>query len=91
MIFSNKTNGLDSFICGALSDFSFAGDSNYAQQIHHRLFESTNAQGETRRNDIVSMNICRGREHGLPGYNAYREFCGFQRAKSFQDFFRYNE
>jgi peroxidase len=34
----------------------------------------------------VAINICRGREHGIPGYNAYREFCGFQRANHFQDF-----
>jgi len=73
-------------LCGALIDYGFAGDSNYAQQIHHRLFESTNHQGETRRSDIVSLNICRGREHGIPGYNAYREICDLERAKSFQDF-----
>ncbi len=85
IFFSAKTNGLDSFLCGALHDYSFAGDSNYAQQIHHRLFESTNHQGETRRNDIVAINICRGREHGIPGYNAYREFCGFPRVNHFQD------
>jgi peroxidase len=85
-LLSEKTNGLDSFLCGALFDFGFAGDSNYAQQIHHRLFESTNEQGETRRNDIVAINICRGREHGLPGYNAYRELCGLSRANRFQDF-----
>lgn len=83
---STKTNGLDSFLCGAMYDYGFAGDSNYAQQIHHRLFESTNPQGETRRNDIVSINTCRGREHGIPGYNAYRELCGLRRANQFQDF-----
>ncbi len=72
-------------MCGALHDYGFAGDSNYAQQIHHRLFESTNAQGEMRRNDLVAINICRGREHGIPGYNAYREFCRLKRAHDFQD------
>lgn len=67
-------------------DYGFAGDTNYAQQIHHRLFESRNNQGETRRSDIVSLNICRGRQHGIPGYNAYREFCGLRRARRFEDF-----
>ncbi|CAF1297107.1 unnamed protein product [Adineta steineri] len=81
-----KTNGLDSFLCGALVDFSFAADTNYAQQIHHRLFESTNHQGELRRSDLVALNICRGRQHGLPGYNAYRQLCGFRLANRFQDF-----
>lgn len=82
---STRTNGLDSFLCGAMFDFGFAGDGNYAQQIHHRLFESTNRQGETRRSDIVSLNICRAREHGIPGYNAYRELCGLRRVERFQD------
>ncbi|CAF1250679.1 unnamed protein product [Adineta ricciae] len=84
--YDTTTNGLDSFLCGALYDYGFAGDTNYAQQIHHRLFESRNHQGETRRSDIVSLNICRGRQHGIPGYNAYREFCGLRRARRFEDF-----
>jgi peroxidase len=45
-----------------------------------------NHQGETRRSDIVSLNICRGREHGIPGYNNYRQLCGLRRANQFQDF-----
>lgn len=77
---------MDSLLCGSLFDYGFAEDSNYAQTIHHRLFENVNGQGELRRNDIVSINICRGREHGIQGYNAYRQFCGLKRAKQFQDF-----
>jgi len=79
-------NGVDSLLCGAFFDYGFAPDTNYAQQIHHQLFETKNHQGETRRNDIVSMNICRGREHGIPGYNNYRQLCGLKRSNQFQDF-----
>ncbi len=87
MFFSSApNNGVDSFLCGSFYDYGFAGDTNYAQQIHHRLFESINHQGETRRNDLISINICRGREHGLSGYNSYRQFCGLKRANQFQDF-----
>ena len=67
-------------------DYGFAGDTNYAQEIHHRLFETTMKDGQTKRHDIVSINICRAREHGIAGYNEYRQLCGLRRASQFQDF-----
>lgn len=82
---SAANNGVDSLICGALYDYGFAGDTNYAKEIHHRLFE-TNTQGRMKRHDIVAINVCRGREHGIDGYNTYRQLCGLRRATQFEDF-----
>ena len=35
--------------------------------------------------DLVAVNIQRGRDHGLPGYNKYREICTGKRASTWSD------
>lgn len=34
--------------------------------------------------DLVSLNLWRGRDHGLPSYNTYRRVCGLQPVVSFE-------
>jgi hypothetical protein len=38
--------------------------------------------------DLCSINIQRGREQGIPSYNAWRQFCGLARATTMQDLSR---
>lgn len=55
-------------------------------QITQHLFRSP---GSSFGGDLIAINIQRGRDHGLPPYNKFREVCGLPRIKSFQDMNRY--
>uniref|UniRef100_A0A8C6R058 Thyroid peroxidase n=1 Tax=Nannospalax galili TaxID=1026970 RepID=A0A8C6R058_NANGA len=38
--------------------------------------------------DLASLNLQRGRDHGLPGYNEWREFCGLSRLETLAELSR---
>nr|XP_022314517.1 peroxidasin-like isoform X2 [Crassostrea virginica] len=51
------------------------------KELTEKLFSLANAVGQ----DLASLNIQRGRDHGLPFYNDYREICGLTRVASFDE------
>lgn len=55
---------------------------NLNTELTEKLFHTAHAVAL----DLAAINIQRGREHGIPGYNAYRVKCNLTEAKSFDDF-----
>ena len=75
---------IDEIIEGLTIQASETADNNFVQDIAEQLFDELNPNSKTGL-DLVALNIQRGRDHGLPGYIAYREACGLGTANSFDD------
>jgi len=56
-------------------------DKSITSEVTNRLFRGGQPFGM----DLVALNVQRGRDHGLPGYNEYRQICGLSKAASFDD------
>ena len=82
----NNPEIIDDLVRGLTSQKGQRWDNKFSEDIVNHLFES---QEEVRRGgdgigglDLVALNIQRGRDHGLPGYNVYREVVGLGKAKN---------
>ncbi|XP_001354288.3 peroxidasin [Drosophila pseudoobscura] len=56
-------------------------DQNLNTELTEKLFQATHAVAL----DLAAINIQRGRDHGIPGYNVYRKFCNLSVAEDFED------
>ena len=83
-----KPGLLDNLLRGMSVQPAFKVDNKFSDSIRNRLFETRNKGCGM---DLFSINIQRGRDHGLPPYNKWREFaqrhCGVTtgRVNSFDD------
>ena len=86
-MFETEDDLMDDLIRGQCGEPAAAWDPAFNEDFVNRLHDEEL--------DLPALNINRGRDHGLPGYNRYREICksrglgsritGFGRANSFGD------
>ena len=74
---------IDELAEGMVRQTGHRWDNRFVDDIQNHLFETT---GNTGGLDLIALNIQRGRDHGLPGYNAYREICAVGKATNWADF-----
>ena len=73
---------VDELVHGMADQRGHLLDKKFVEDITNHLFERKKGAGGL---DLVALNVQRGRDHGLPGYNNYREICDVGRAKNFDD------
>ena len=74
--------GLDKFLVGLATQPSQKFDNIVTEEVTNHLFQGKDKQFGM---DLISLNLQRGRDHGLQGYTAFRELCGFGGVKNFAD------
>ncbi|XP_058143825.2 thyroid peroxidase [Dasypus novemcinctus] len=72
-----KEGGLDPVVRGLLA--RSAKLQVQGQLMNEELTEKLFVLSNSGTLDLASLNLQRGRDHGLPGYNEWREFCGLPR------------
>ena len=73
--------GIDSILMGMAGNVSQEIDTRLVDDVRNFLFGPPGSGGF----DLASLNIQRGRDHGLPDYNSVRKQLGLTTAESFAD------
>ncbi|KAJ8401987.1 hypothetical protein AAFF_G00372220 [Aldrovandia affinis] len=73
--------GIDPLIRGLVGRPSKLNTQDHmmVEDIRDKMFQFTSRLGL----DLGSLNMQRGRDHGIPGYNAWRRFCGLSEPRDF--------
>ncbi|XP_039290630.1 peroxidase isoform X2 [Nilaparvata lugens] len=74
-----KSTNLDALVRGLATQSSQSMDLQFSEAMTNYLYKENESYGL----DRLSLDIQRGRDHGLPGYNVFREFCGLPKVKDF--------
>ncbi|XP_042243457.1 peroxidase-like isoform X2 [Homarus americanus] len=77
-----KGGWCDQFIMGLTNQVAQAMDDSVTQEVTNHLFQEPDKRWGM---DLAAINMQRGREHGVPSYNAFREFCGLPKVYRFDE------
>ncbi len=77
-----QANGIDGLLIGASKKRMQQIDGKIVDDVRNFLFGSPSASHLL---DLATLNIQRGRDHGIPGYNAVRIAYGLEPKNSFSD------
>lgn len=77
-----EPGAVDQLIVGMIWSSAEQTDPFVTEELSGHLFQPPKAKFG---HDLAAINIQRGRDQGVPGYNDWREWCGLSRAKSFSD------
>ena len=80
IIICNILGHLDRFLVGLSTQPRQRFVNIFTEEVTNHLFQAKNGSFGL---DLVALNLQRGRDHGLPGYNAFRELCGLKRVEEF--------
>ncbi|XP_029468653.1 myeloperoxidase-like [Rhinatrema bivittatum] len=75
-----REGGIDPLLRGLMANRAKMNRQNQiiTDELRERLFVLFKRIGL----DLAAINMQRGREHGLPGYNAWRKFCGLSQPRN---------
>lgn len=76
-----REGNYDGCIHSMINEPSQSIDNHFSEELTNHLFQDTNSSFGM---DLVAVNIQRGRDHGLPGYNFFRQACGLTKITSFR-------
>ena len=77
-----KDGWIDNLFTGMMNQVAQAYDNSITQEVTEHLFQEP---GNNFGLDLASLNFQRAREHGVPSYSHWREFCGLPPFKNWED------